>query len=307
MITVLLAAAVAVITGILSNEVFAWLPALALRLVTIAAARFRDPVLGARFREEWESAIAEIPGGLSAVMHAVSICFCVRNVERSCAAEIATSDLEERFGELHQSIRDFSDNFKNALALNGISLDDISRVTKVSIHDLRALMRGDLNEISIGYRAIFAYMPDLSKMLGSHFRGITAQYAELLRQFGGLPPTPEATRTQKIKRCWCAAFGHRALNQYVHSETKFPFHWCYRRCSRCGDVSIMRAVPCHGTRVRAKLDIDAPVVERFSCETNEPWEYWSLEWSDFQAVAKDTVDMTADRIRRMRKTTLDPS
>ena len=58
---------------------------------------------------------------------------------------------------------------ENALAQRGLSVETVARVTRVSIHDLRALTRGDLSKIAIGYLQIFAYMTDLKIMLGRDF------------------------------------------------------------------------------------------------------------------------------------------
>ena len=85
-------------------------------------------------------------------------------------------------------MRDFSECFGAALSRRGITLEDVARVTKVSIRDLNALMTGDLGKIRIGYQNIFDFMPDLTTLLGSESVDIKARYVSLLRKSGGCPP-----------------------------------------------------------------------------------------------------------------------
>lgn len=271
----------AVLTGVIAREASAWLPSVAREVIHLAALRFRDRDLADRYREEWLAAIAEIPGPIGALVHAVSLLCSVRSIERSCAAEVLAADVEQRFQELEGAVEAFSTAFRGACSDRGLALEEIHAVTKVSLKDLQALQSGDLPRISMGYLRVFDYLSDLPTMLGPAMPEIQGRYLDLLGRPGGLPPTPAQTTAQRAARIWCGLAGHQARTYFIHSERELPFHWRYRRCSRCGDVSEMRSEPCQGKMVRSKRTWDSPPVERFTCEDDYPWAYRSLESPDW--------------------------
>ena len=272
----------AAVSRLVSGEIAAWLPTMSRKIVASAAKRLRDADLAKRYAEEWEAAVAEIPGPLSGLVHAMSLWCHVREVERSYAAEVSAADVEERFEELEQAVLVFRERFDDALASNGLTLEDIARVTKVSLRDLMALRRGDWKKMSIGYMGIFAYLSDLPQLLGAALVPIHQQYSKVLSMSGGLPPASATTPRQRALRWFCGLIGHMALERHIHGKTSSSFHWSYRRCERCGDVSLMRSEPCNGRRIRVKRDFNQPIEEIFDCENDYSWESSSLEAPHWQ-------------------------
>jgi transcriptional regulator with XRE-family HTH domain len=269
------------VTGLVSDEVFAWIPSISKKIVCWAARRFRDPVMGERFREEWLASIGEMPGSLIGLAHSISLLWCVRKVERSWSSELSNLDVEEGFDELQRAIRAYSRRFRDARLQRGVTLEDIARITKVALRDLRALENGELRKISVGYGAIFSYLKDLSTLLGPALPEIKVLYTNLLNRSGGLPPIPLPSRKQRVLRVWCCVFGHSAFKQHLHQHG-VAFHWSFRLCVRCGEASVMRSEPCSGKTIRRKLDFDCAVSQEFICDSEHPWRYRSLDSAEWR-------------------------
>lgn len=69
---------------LLSNEISAWLPVFSKRLLARAVRRLPKE-LQARYAEEWEAHLLEIPGELSKIMHLVGLQYVGRRIRRSCS------------------------------------------------------------------------------------------------------------------------------------------------------------------------------------------------------------------------------
>lgn len=259
------AVALTVLLGVVSNEVFAWLRPLTRRITVAASRRFRDSDMGERYLEEWQSTISEIPGPVVALIHALSLFFCVRETERLWSTSISTADIEERFDELMSAAHSISQKLQDARARKRITLAQIAQVTKISVDTLRAMERGQFHKIPQGIY-IFSYLKDMSGMIGLDVPAVQRQYASLLYRSAGLPPAPVPSFWQRLARIRCALAGHVAYERHFHSRTPVPFHWTYKRCDRCGGVSTMWAEQCGGRTVRGKLDVDSPVTEKLSCD-----------------------------------------
>lgn len=258
---------VTVLLSLLSREVQAWIPRLATWLVRRAANRLRDPDLRERYSEEWAAAVAEIPGPLVALMHALSLSFTAKDVERAAAAEVTADDVDERFVQLAQAVQRFGDAFAAACRSRGVTLEQLAAQANLDVRDLHSLQRGEFTKVRIGHLRIFAFLPDFDRVLGPDVNEMHRLYSEALSMYGGLGPSPvrAASKRQKLL---CAAFGHEAYTHHIHRDG-IAFHWVYRACERCGETSLMRSEPCNARKMRVRLDIDAPTVERYSCESRD--------------------------------------
>jgi len=82
MTAVVLSVVGATLLSLLSSELYAWLPALARRLVRYQANRL-PPHISERFAEEWGADIDAIPGALSQCLFAMDLFRARRNIARA--------------------------------------------------------------------------------------------------------------------------------------------------------------------------------------------------------------------------------
>jgi hypothetical protein len=278
MLTIIFSAIAAVLLAILvnlaSDELFAWLPALTRKILVAGSMRFRDEEMGQRALEEWEATIEDIPGRVIPLIHAVSYFLCVGQMEREWCAEVSLASVDERTSELETALSQLSRRLRRARENSGVTIAYISRVTRISTAALHALERGDLKGVPQGCY-LFAYLKDLEQLLGPEVAGIKDEYNALFFKSGGLPLSPMPTWSERVDRFLCGIGGHRVVTRHVHSANDSAFHWCYRECEYCGEVSAMWSERCSGKKVLRKTDIDALPSATLTCEPTQA--YWTNE------------------------------
>jgi hypothetical protein len=295
----LIALAGAVLLALFSNELFAWLPALNRRIVTAASRQLRDPEMRERFSEEWQSFVADIPGPVVGLLHALSLFVSIRKFERDWAAAVTADDVENYFADLSRDIQEFAHTLVAAREALGLTLEDVTGVTKISLRTLKAFERGHINHVPGG---LFerAYLRELSGTLGLNPDAVWSKYSLLFRRVGFGPATPRP-RPSPAARFMCRVRGHRAYTRHIHSEGS-PFHWTYRECERCGDVSPMWSARCSGRTVRVKREADSPAVTVYSCDEATMASPWMDLEAEHRALVKGLkVDVSSRRSEAARR------
>ncbi|MFP5205340.1 MAG: hypothetical protein ACLGSH_08295 [Acidobacteriota bacterium] len=91
-----------IIIVLLSNEITAWLPALPKLLVAKAARRLPEE-LRARYEEEWEADLQEIPGDLTRVLYSLGLQVAGRRIRRSQPTSVKPI-VERVIDEIHRPL-----------------------------------------------------------------------------------------------------------------------------------------------------------------------------------------------------------
>jgi transcriptional regulator with XRE-family HTH domain len=211
--------------------------------------------------------------------------------------------------ELISALRVQRQKFRDARERAGVSLLDMARSTNISLAALEALDSGRLHKVPHGV-SVFAYLKGVSKTLDLDLSEVHQEYQRLFCRTAGLPPAPARTRWQRLSGLWCKTTSHRAYERHFHPGTDSPFHWTYKQCNRCGDVSIMWAEHCFGRKVRAKFDVDSPVTERVTCDIRldswfssslkAPFESPNKSWDSIANVDPATLMVTHHSHRNSR-------
>jgi transcriptional regulator with XRE-family HTH domain len=284
MLALFLAAVGSTALALLSNEVWAWIPSLNKHLVRRAARRFKDPALRERYEEEWQAAIADIPGPLTAFAHALSLGRSAERAEQAWRDETTRTDIETNLAHLRVKVEQFAAAMLAARTRAGVTLRDLSGITNIDERTLEALEKGDLLRIPFG-RSLFRYLddPEVRRLLGADFDRLDKQFRDLYRSVnGGLPPA-WAPKADERKGVGCVG-SHMLERRFIHVSGS-QFHWHYVECQLCGEASTMRSELCTGIKVRRKLEADRPAREVYTCELDchvglWPWPV-SLSLKDY--------------------------
>jgi transcriptional regulator with XRE-family HTH domain len=251
-----------ILVGVISNEVFAWLPALTRRVVNAGSLRFRDPEMGERAREEWQVIVADIPGPLAAFVHAVSLFFSVRRTERGWSAGLGQAAMRHRLVKHDSAIRDFGAKLRNLRETAGLSIEALAAHTKISIATLSALERGQVDKVPQGIYVV-SYLAEFARLVGLDPEDLRREYVNAIYHSCGLPPTTAQSARERVGAFWCWIHGHNRgrTRYYTHlsdycADAASVVHWSFEKCSRCGDVGVLESEICRCERAIRKLDID---------------------------------------------------